>query len=190
MSTIAAMKGGFDDPAVDAAHGFRALLNAMAMPGTIHDVTGAVPVAPLSVAAGVAILTLCDPETPVYLAPSHDTDAVRDWITFHTGAPFVGPSHAAFAIGTWDALMPLDQFPIGTPEYPDRSTTLIVEMDALAQTGATLRGPGIRETAQLNLPGAGVMADNAALFPLGVDFILTAGAQVAALPRSTKIGER
>lgn len=190
MSTIAAMKGGFDDPAVDAAHGFRALLNAMAMPGTIHDVSGAVPVVPLSVAAGVAILTLCDPETPVYLAPSHDTDAVRDWITFHTGAPFVGPSHSAFAIGTWDALMPLDQFPIGTPEYPDRSTTLIVEMDALAQTGATLRGPGIRETAQLNLPDAGAMADNAALFPLGVDFILAAGAQVAALPRSTKIGER
>ena len=56
MSTIAAMKGGFDDSAVDAAHGFRALLNAMAMPGTIHDVAGAVPVAPLSVAAGVAIL--------------------------------------------------------------------------------------------------------------------------------------
>ena len=52
------------------------------------------------------LLTLCDPETPVFLAPSRDTQAVRDWITFHTGAPFAAAEDAHFAVGTWDELPP------------------------------------------------------------------------------------
>ena len=30
--------------------------------------------------------------------PSHDTDSVRTWITFHTSAPFVGAADAMFAL--------------------------------------------------------------------------------------------
>jgi alpha-D-ribose 1-methylphosphonate 5-triphosphate synthase subunit PhnH len=97
--------------------------------------------------AGALILTLCDGTTPVHLAPSHDSDALRGWITFHTGAPLVGAEAAAFALGTWEALQPLDRFSIGTPEYPDRSATLIVEMPALEATGARLTGPGIETEA-------------------------------------------
>ena len=45
------LSGGFADPPADAAHAFRAIMQAMARPGTIHDVTGARPPAPLSIAA-------------------------------------------------------------------------------------------------------------------------------------------
>ena len=31
--------------------------------------------------------------------------------------------------GTWDALLPLDRFAIGTPEYPDRAATLVIDVD-------------------------------------------------------------
>jgi alpha-D-ribose 1-methylphosphonate 5-triphosphate synthase subunit PhnH len=185
---MSALQGGFADGPRDAAHAFRAAMGAMARPGTIHEIAGSVPPGPLSIAAGTLILTLCDPETPLYLAGALDRAEVRDWVTFHTGAPFAGPGDCAFAVGTWEALGPLSAYSQGTPEYPDRSATLIVEMARLEARGAVLHGPGIRDAAALNLPGAGAMAANAAQFPLGLDFFLTAGAQVAALPRSTRIG--
>jgi len=183
-----ALEGGFAQPAHDAAYAFRALMEAMARPGHIAQLTGACPPAPLSQAAGVALLTLCDPDTPVFLGGDADRQDVREWISFHTGAPFAPAASCMFALGQWDDLLPLSQFPIGTAEYPDRSATLIVERAALSDTGATLRGPGIRETAQMALPDPAALRANAALFPLGLDFIFTAGDRIAALPRSTRIG--
>lgn len=182
-----ALQGGFADPAVDAAHAFRAAMEAMARPGTIQTVAGAEPPAPLSQAAGVLLLTLCDAETPLHLAGAHDCAAVRDWVVFHTGAPLVGAEKAMFALGDWAALQPLDRFPVGTAQYPDRSTTLVVEMSALEARGATLSGPGIRERAALSLPEMAAFQRNAMLYPLGLDFYFTAGAQLAALPRSTTV---
>lgn len=182
------LAGGFADAPVDAAHAFRAAMQAMARPGSIHDIAGAVPPAPLSVAAGTLLLTLCDPDTPVFLAGGHDTTAVRDWLTFHTGAPFCGPADCTFALGTWEALLPLSAYPVGTPEYPDRSATLIVEMPVLRAEGATLRGPGIRDSAALNLPDPSMLRANNALYPLGLDVFFTCSMQVAGLPRSTRIG--
>lgn len=180
------LEGGFADLPIDASHAFRAIMTAMARPGDVRTVKGAVPPAPLSVAAGVVVLTLCDPETPIYLAGAHDTPQVRDWITFHTGAPFAAPDTAMFAVGGWDDL-PLLEFSIGTPEYPDRSTTLIVEAPALTNSGASLRGPGIEEQAQLSLPEVQAFQANAALFPLGLDFIFSHGDRLAGLPRTTKV---
>lgn len=181
------LEGGFANPPVDAAHAFRATMSAMARPGRIEAITGASGPAPLSAAAATVIMTLCDPETPVHLAGAHDTDDIRGWITFHTGAPLVGAKEARFALGAWQALMPLGQFGTGTPEYPDRSATLIVEVPELRAEGVTLRGPGIKETAALNLPEVTAFARNAALYPLGLDFLFTCGGSVAALPRSTKV---
>jgi alpha-D-ribose 1-methylphosphonate 5-triphosphate synthase subunit PhnH len=181
------LEGGFAHPATDAAHAFRGVMEAMARPGTIQRLAGATPPAPLSVAAGVALLTLCDTETPLYLAGEADCDTVRTWVAFHTGAPIVGPSHCMFALGTWDVLGPLSAYPIGTSEYPDRSATLIVECTDLAAEGTTLTGPGIRDSASLSLPETAAFQRNASLFPLGLDFIFTSGDRIAALPRSTKV---
>jgi alpha-D-ribose 1-methylphosphonate 5-triphosphate synthase subunit PhnH len=180
------LEGGFVNGPIDAAYAFRAVMTAMARPGEIGTVTGARPPAPMSVAAGVVALTLFDPETPVYLAPGHDTQEVRDWITFHTGAPFCAPELAMFAVGEWDAL-PIAAFGVGTAEYPDRSATLIIERAALSNTGATLRGPGIEGQAHLFLPEMEVFQQNKRLFPLGLDFIFTCGDRLAALPRTTRV---
>ena len=182
-----ALAGGFDDPATQSSHAFRSVMEAMARPGRILEIRGAVPPAAWSVAAGTVLLTLCDTDTPVYLAGKADTADVRAWLAFHTGAPLTGPSHAMFAVGVWDALMPLGSYPVGTPEYPDRSTTLIVECGELEAAGATLRGPGIKAEAALSLPETRAFQANRALFPLGLDFIFTCGNRLAALPRSTEV---
>lgn len=179
------LSGGFADPARDSAVAFRAIMTAMARPGTIQDVSGGAAPAPVSPAAAIALLVLCDADTGLWLAPSV-ADVLPDWVAFHTGAPVVAPGDAQFALGRWDEL-DLTAFPIGTPEYPDRSTTLIIELDTLEPAGATLRGPGIKDTAQLSLPDLAPFQTNQALFPLGLDFIFTCGNRIAALPRSTEV---
>ncbi|MBN2907039.1 MAG: phosphonate C-P lyase system protein PhnH [Rhodobacteraceae bacterium] len=182
-----ALAGGFADAPIEAAIAFRAAMGAMARPGRIHDIRGAMPPAPLSVAAGTLLLVLADGTTPVHLAGGCDTSAVRDWLTFHTGAPLARPQQASFAVGVWAELLPLEAYRIGVPDYPDRSATMIVEMQGLTDTGARLTGPGIQDTHGLNLPDLAAFQGNRALFPLGLDFFFTAGAQVAALPRTTHV---
>lgn len=181
------LAGGFETPSVQSAHAFRSIMEAMARPGTVGDIASVAPPAPLSQAAGSVLLTLCDADTPVYLAGAVDTPEVRSWLAFHTGAPLTGPAHCMFAVGTWEALAPLDAYPVGSSEYPDRSATLIVEREALEAKGATLRGPGIKTEAALSLPEIAAFQTNAALFPLGLDFLFTCGTRLAALPRSTKV---
>ena len=183
----ATLSGGFTDAPVEAAHAFRAAMTAMARPGTIQQITGAIPPGPLSPAAGTLLLTLCDPDTPLYLAPGHDAEDIRAWITFHTGAPFAAPQVALFALGSWDALGPLGRYPQGTPEYPDRSATLIVDGHGFDAPNARLTGPGIRTGAQMALPDIAPFQVNHAAFPLGLDVYFAGGNRLAALPRSTNV---
>lgn len=183
----AALGGGFANAPVQAARGFRAILGAMARPGTIVRLSGAMPPAPLSPAAGGAALILLDTTTPLYLADSHDTADLRAWLAFHTGAPLVPPPAAMFAIGSWQALQPVGRFAIGTADYPDRAATLIVETARLTPDGATLRGPGIAGIARLSLPDPAVFQANRARFPLGFDTLFTCGDRLAGLPRSTSV---
>ncbi|MEL7104970.1 MAG: phosphonate C-P lyase system protein PhnH [Pseudomonadota bacterium] len=187
MNGTLALEGGFVDPATGSAFAFRALIDAMARPGTINTLDGAAAPSPMSPAAATALATLCDPDTPVYLGAAFDTADIRDWIAFHTGAPLTGPERCRFAVGGWEDLHPLDRFAMGTPDYPDRSATLIVEMPDLEAKGVRLTGPGIKDTAALNLPEVAAFQANARAFPLGLDFIFTAGTRVAALPRTTRV---
>jgi alpha-D-ribose 1-methylphosphonate 5-triphosphate synthase subunit PhnH len=181
-----ALSGGFADAPVEAARAFRAALEALARPGRVCRLTGAKPPAPLTMAAGTLMLTLADGTTPVHLAPSHDSADLRDWLTFHCGCPLVGAEDAVFALGTWDALLPVNRYPIGTPDYPDRAATLIVEVTALEPPNARLTGPGIAEAAMLRVPDVAIMAANRARFPLGFDCFLTCSDRVVGLPRSTR----
>lgn len=181
------LSAGFSDAARDGAHAFRSILSVMARPGTIAALEAISGPAPISPAAAMVLLTLCDRTTPLHLAESHDGPELRDWIAFHCASPLVAAEDAVFALGSWAALQPLDRFDIGTPEYPDRAATLIVDGHDFDSAPSRLTGPGIRETATLALPEPQAFAANHALFPLGWDVILTSGQRVAALPRSTEV---
>ena len=158
----------------------------MARPGQPQRIAGAAGPAPLSAAAAAVLLTLVDRTTPLHLAGGHDDPALRAWIAFHCGAPLVPAEDAAFALGRWEALAPLDRFALGTPEYPDRSATLIVETDGQG-TPVTLTGPGIRGSIATVLPDPAAFSTNHARFPLGWDAILTLGDSVTAVPRSSGV---
>ena len=181
------LSGGFTNAPVQSARAFREILEALARPGTIRTVAGAIPPAPLSIAAGVALLTLTDPTTPLHLAGAANTPPVRDWVTFHIGAPLVAAEDAAFALGTWEALQPVARFRIGQPDYPDRAATLIVELERLVNHGPALTGPGVALATWLSLPETAAFRANRALFPLGFDCLFTCGDRLAGLPRSTRV---
>lgn len=191
------VEGGFSTPVLDAQGAFRALMDAMARPGTVRALDAAVrPPAPLLASAGAVALTLCDHDTPVWLDPAlRETDAVAAWLGFHAGAALAhtpADAHFAFAADP-AALIALDNFAQGTQDYPDRSTTLVLQLDTLEDgMPLLLEGPGIETAARIApapLPRHFVeqWRQNNARFPRGVDLILAAPGRVACLPRTTRI---
>jgi alpha-D-ribose 1-methylphosphonate 5-triphosphate synthase subunit PhnH len=189
-------------PAVTARHladqaVFRAVMDAMAHPGRVNPlaVLPAEWPAPLNAGAAAVALCLADFETPVWLDGETSDGEAAAWLRFHTGARITGdPREAAFAFVTDSGHAPdFQAFALGSLDYPDRSTTFIVQVDAFG-SGAprTLAGPGIKDTAAFSaspLPGDFVerLAANHALAPRGVDFIFASSSAVAALPRSTRL---
>ena len=186
----ARLDAGFVDPVHDAQTCFRAVLDAMSHPGRITSVSGVTAPAPLSNAAAAVLLTLADHETPLWLDP--DARAAREWIEFHCGTAIVTNQEAcAFALAL--SLPALDRLPAGTHESPETSATVICQVSGFG-TGRAFRlsGPGLREPTLLTVNGlprdfVSIWRRNHAMFPRGIDLILCAGNQVAALPRSVAV---
>jgi alpha-D-ribose 1-methylphosphonate 5-triphosphate synthase subunit PhnH len=197
MTTVAELPAGFADKVLSAQTTFRSVMDAMARPGSVRRIVSAAgaPAAMMRGTAAIA-LTLFDHDTPLWLDPRmSETSDVAKWLKFHTGAPVIADSSiCSFAlIGEARALPALDRFAFGTNEYPDRSTTLILQVESLTQGPALeLRGPGIDGTAVLQ---AAIqppdlferLAVNAALFPRGIDVVLVADDAIVAIPRTTRL---
>lgn len=197
MTTVAELPAGFADKVLSAQATFRSVMDAMARPGSVQRVS-AVSGAPAAMMRGTAAiaLTLFDHDTPLWLDPQMSgTTDVAKWLKFHTGAPVIAdPSICSFAlIGEARALPALDRFAFGSNEYPDRSTTLVLQVESLTR-GPTLelRGPGIDGTAvvQAAVQPADLferLAINAALFPRGIDVVLVHDDAIVAVPRTTRL---
>lgn len=181
---------------------FRTLTDALSRPGTVLPLpVSFVTPAPLTPGLAAIALTLVDQETPLWLdAGLAGSEAALRLLRFHTGARIVdAPSQAAFALVSDALAMPeLQAFAQGTPDYPDRSTTVIVAVSHLAPAppgarGAlTFAGPGVRERAGLSVGPLPFnirtqMAENRARYPRGVDCFFVSQEYVAALPRSTTV---
>jgi len=197
MTTVAELPTGFADKVLSAQSTFRSVMDAMARPGSVQRivaVTGA-PAAMMHGTAAIA-LTLFDHDTPIWLDPlMSETSDVKKWLKFHTGAPVIEDSSIChFALmGDPGALPALDRFAFGSNEYPDRSTTLILQVESLAQGEKfELRGPGIDGTAvvQAAIQPTDLferLEINQTLFPRGIDVVLVAGDTVVAIPRTTRL---
>ena len=189
---------GFADPVFQSQGAFRAVLAALSEPGLACDLGDAiVPPAGLEAATAVALLTLADYETPIWLPAALRDGPAGAWLRFHCGTALVDdPARAAFAMIDGAAPEPrLAAFNAGDDQFPDRSTTVLVQCAGLEGGDAvTLEGPGI--PGQRTIAPTGLrpdfwaeVADNATLYPLGVDLLLIHGALALGLPRSTQIVE-
>ncbi|MFP1632534.1 phosphonate C-P lyase system protein PhnH [Zhengella sp. ZM62] len=200
--------GGFSDAARQSQAVFRCLLDAMAHPGTLHAIDAAVfAPAPVSAASAAVLLTLADADVTVWLGDDlRGNDALKAWIAFHCGSRAVSGEREADFVLCCDplALPEIRRFRAGTQDYPDRSATIVLDAGVLSATardglaGLRLEGPGIAATAELHartLPKGflGQWQANGALFPRGIDMILTGidaasgKPAVACLPRTVRI---
>jgi alpha-D-ribose 1-methylphosphonate 5-triphosphate synthase subunit PhnH len=176
---------------------FRTVMEAMARPGQARPLPSRLAAPPpLSPAAAAVALTLLDYETPFWL--DQGLAAAREvaaWFRFHTGAPLTAdPAQATFAFVSDPAAQPaFAAFAAGSLEYPDRSTTLVLQVASFDHGDVlTLAGPGIAGTrafCAVPLPPdfrARLIA-NREMFPRGLDLILVTPDAVAALPRSVRV---
>lgn len=199
MSFHADIQSGsrFPESVLASQQVFRDVMNAMARPGSIQTIgpTADAPM-PLMPSTAAVALALFDHDTAIWADVKFDgTSEIVNWLRFQTGAPLTADaSRAAFALISNGSVLPaFDCFAQGTPEYPDRSTTLIVQVETLTDgPELTLSGPGIRGATSLragSLPPdfAERMLANRSLFPQGIDLLLVCGAQLIALPRTVHI---
>ena len=197
MTTVAELPAGFAGKVLSAQSTFRSVMDAMARPGSIQRIQPAVGATDIMMRGTAALaLTLFDHDTPIWLDPVMSaTPDVAKWLKFHTSAPVVAePSIASFAlVGDPQNLPALDRFAFGSNEYPDRSTTLILQVESLGDGPVVeLQGPGIDGTTALR---ASIqprdlferLTINAALFPRGIDVVLVHGDFIVAIPRTTRL---
>ena len=197
MANEQKLQPGFKDPVHEAQNVFRTLLHVMSHPGELQKVdTFNQNDLPLNPVMAATALTLLDYETPYWLSESLNHDEISSYITFHTGASKVTDSKdAAFIfVGEIPELPAMNQICLGTPDYPDKSASIIINTNSF-ETGkkVQLSGPGIETTCQFQVQGLqedfwSIAQENHKQYPLGVDFIFcSTQGEIAALPRSTKM---
>lgn len=198
MDRFTPHQNAFNQDSLRVADDFRLLLEAMARPGKVFEVAARKHEAgTLKAGAATTLLALSDHETPVWLDQSLAHEDVLDFLRFHCGCPLVDETNKAmFAVApSSSAAFTQGAFALGTAAYPDRSTTLIVQVESLGDDGSyVLSGPGIRSTQSFHVEGLSRSfwdwrAENNKSFPLGTDLILVSDKQLAALPRTTRVRE-
>jgi alpha-D-ribose 1-methylphosphonate 5-triphosphate synthase subunit PhnH len=196
-STSEHVMPGFQDPALGPQAVFRELLKGMSHPGRILSMPPVFDTPPpgLDPAAAAVCLTLLDGDTPLWTDLDGASPALA-WLRFHCGCPLVedaGRALFGLAAAAQQRLPSLEAFRPGSHEAPETAATVILQVEALvAARGGTLSGPGIPDRRSLEVVGLppGFWEQRRRMcsaFPLGLDIILVCGAQLAVLPRSTRV---
>jgi alpha-D-ribose 1-methylphosphonate 5-triphosphate synthase subunit PhnH len=199
ISSTNTLAAGLQDSVHESQFAFRQALDALARPGQIRHIGVPLPGVALGGAMARLLLSLTDDETTVHWrAGSPDdlsTSSLQTWLRFHTGAPVASlPSCASFVVVTQPLQAPaLDRCAQGSPESPEFSSTVLMELPSLGDGPALeWRGPGIKDVQRVRLSGlpdafwAQWQANHVA-FPLGVDLIFSCAEHALGLPRTTRV---
>jgi len=196
----ATLLAGFRDATLDSQACFRSALQAMSEPGLVCEAKvplewpGRCPSALTALA-----LTLLDAETTFSVL---GLDDLEGYLRFHTGAQAAPPAEADYVFTHEDTINEslgwLQTLRVGSAEWPETSSTLIVGVGSLHAPGhakactLSLSGPGIETTRMFHPEGLPRsfwewrMAREPD-YPLGIDLFLCSGSAWAAIPRSTHI---
>ncbi|QRM32596.1 phosphonate C-P lyase system protein PhnH [Microvirga sp. VF16] len=176
--------------------GFRAILRAMSRPGVPVPVGDSNVIESGQLPSAIRCVARClvDVGSSVWMDAALHSSQARDFLALTCGATIVDdPAAAAFAlIGAPADMPPISRFEAGEPDYPDRSTTLVICVpDLIGGPAVTLTGPGIQTTVTIEPAGLPpwfwpAWDDNTKIFPRGVDIFLTDGVSLVGLPRTSR----
>jgi alpha-D-ribose 1-methylphosphonate 5-triphosphate synthase subunit PhnH len=181
---------GFNDPDLGSHQTFRAIFTAMDHPGQIVTICEN-PNGPdvLNSASAATCLTLLDYETPVWTDVDWKNPAIN-WLQFDCDSCVVTePCMANFAIITKPTGMPpLDYFRIGPHKYPEKATTMVVQVDDILPSKVNKCSDIlVDKVGQLELVGIPnrfwkQWQHLSSLHPLGIDIFFTCDDVLIALP--------
>lgn len=191
---LSAIGRGFEDLALDSQAVFRQVLSAISSPGEIHATSADVESPDgLHPAAAAVLLALLDQDTRLWLSPAFARGVAGTYLRFHTGCVLTdNPLAADFVLARPDELPRLSDLSLGSEEYPERSATVVLQVDGLSKDdGWCLSGPGIDGQAMLKVSGLDATflpgwRESQLHFPRGVDLIFTSVDRLAAMPRTTR----
>lgn len=186
---------GLDSSVHEAQQIFRLLMDAMAKPGLVVEVPSDVQFGEVSAAVTQLLLTLSDNSTPCFLSQRYlNDDHFVENFRFHCAAPITQTRELAdFALISGEEATTFCGFAMGEGSYPDKSASIIIEVDSL-ESGieCLLTGPGIQTSSSANIKGLSdellmALISGRGTFPQGVDLYLSSGHQIMAIPRTTRI---
>lgn len=184
-------KHGFDDRVPASQHTFRVILDAMEHPGQLFTIREN-PYAPdvFNSATAAACLTLLDSEKALWTDIDWESPAIS-WLQFGCGSCIVTePSMANFSIITKPATMPsLNYFRIDRYEYPEKATTMVVQVNDILPAPDNNFSTIIRDkTVRLEFKGVTESfwyqwQQLSQLYPSGIDIFFTCDDVLTALPK-------
>lgn len=184
---------GFKDKTFESQEAFRLILQATSNPGKKIQFTNDYHSRENLNASSINIIfTLLDLDTNVFIQSAQESN-ISNFIKLHTGAPITkNKVESDFAVVT-DGDLDFDSFNEGLDQYPDKATTLIIQIHSMSQgEDFVLSGPGIKNSNRITLSGIPhnfkeKVNANSSKFPLGVDIFLTCKNELISLPRTIKI---
>ena len=184
---------GFKNKTFESQEAFHLILQATANPGKkVKFMNHNYSQKDLHISSVNIIFTLLDLDTNVFIQSAQE-NIISNFIKLHTGSPITkNKIESDFAIITHGDL-DFDSFNDGLDQYPDKSTTLIIQIQSMSEgEDFVLSGPGIKISNQITLRGIPhnfkeKINSNSSKFPRGVDIFLTCNDELISLPRTIKI---
>ncbi|NRG45021.1 phosphonate C-P lyase system protein PhnH [Bacillus sp. CRN 9] len=191
--------------AIDIVHDtqfvFRKILDSMARPGTVANVTGVASRIDTQLncfhSTFLCALTLLDSEVTFHVLPTGNSNLI-DKISQYTLSKHVSVSEADFIIASkecseQEAADAIRQAKQGTLIDPNRSSTIILEVESLTEKeGTVLTGPGIKTKSHFPFAFSKEMfiarEEKNKEFPMGIDLIITdSSGRLACIPRTAEM---
>ncbi len=194
---------GFENTERESQIIFRQVLSSFSRPGLPFEINPRVKsyeADPGKVGTSL-LLALMDTGSSLHLPGVDHDSALRNFLKFHTGCTFLNsPEQADYIWVQQSAHLPaLQKCALGSAEFPEASTTLIIDVEGFKIDANSNRynpwfGPGINGELHLEVLGLkeGFWIERETirpLFPCGVDVIFCSPTHIVSLPRSTRIGE-
>ncbi len=201
--SLSKLSAGFENIQRDSQRIFRTVMDSFSRPGLLFEIS---PIVQASQGegqsvAGTLLLALMESASSLYVSKNLHSTQWPSFLKFHTGCVLSqDSSHAQFIwIQEMQDLPSLMNCALGSPEFPDQSCTLIIDVPAIhspstPRAGQVWSGPGIKEPLAVDIMGLpkAFWVERQTLqnlYPCGVDVIFCTPSQIASLPRSTHIGE-